>query len=115
MFELGRGVEYDIERAMQYYLLGAEKEEPFCLCSLGRIYFYGKFVEIDYKKAHDYFARAIKKGNNLDSYYCLGDIYQHGKGVEININKALEYYKKASSLGNDSSLLNLGFIGTEVK
>ena len=80
----------------------------------GEIYYLGKKVARDYKKAKECFEKAAKKGNSQAESY-LGLFYEKGYGVEKNIDKALYWYEKAAEKGNVFSQYSLGFIYYEGK
>lgn len=83
----------------------------------GELYYIGKSVEQDYKKAREYFKKSAKNGNEYAQSY-LGLFYEKGYGGEKDINKALYWYKKSALKGNAFAQYSLGYIfftGIEVE
>ena len=74
---------------------------------LGKIYFNGDGVEVNYQKAKQYFEVAAERGSNGSNYY-LGKIYYNGNGVETNHLKAKEYFEKSSKTDNVFAKYYLG-------
>ena len=74
------------------------------------IYYYGKGVERDYKKAYEYFFKIVEQEIRFEeanekeieqvifSEFMIAWMYEHGLGVEKNIYKAVELYKQLSEL-----------------
>lgn len=99
----------DFEAAKRVFEKSAEEEDPMGLHLLASLYYEGKGVEKDLKKAVDLFEEAAAKGF-VASNANLGLIYQNGEGVEKNLPKAIEFYKTAAEKGHLQSLFNLGQI-----
>lgn len=74
---------------------------------LGKAYYNGTGVGVDYGKARGYFEVAAEKGSQGSNYY-LGKIYYNGNGVETNHLKAKEYFEKSSNADNVFSTYYLG-------
>lgn len=63
---------------------------------LGKFFYYGYGIEVDYNKAVYWFVRAAEKGDYYASLM-LGDVYFYGTGVEQSFEEALYWYKKAAT------------------
>ncbi len=74
---------------------------------LGKAYYNGTGVGVDFEKARNYFEVAAERGSQISNYY-LGKIYYNGKGVQTNHLKAKEYFEKSSSADNVFSTYYLG-------
>ena len=74
---------------------------------LGKRYYNGNGVEVDFAKAKGYFEVAAERGSQGSNYY-LGKIFYNGNGVETNHLKAKEYFEKASSAENVFAKYYLG-------
>lgn len=74
---------------------------------LGLIYYEGKGVKIDYKKAFTYFKKAADLGFSF-AQNMLGLCYEQGKGVLANSNEAAQWYYKAASQKMRLAIKNLG-------
>ena len=75
----------------------------------GCIYYWGKGVAKDYKKAVYWFNKAAEKGN--DCAMCnLANCYHDGNGVEQDYSKALYWFQKAVEKGNAEAMFNIGVL-----
>ncbi len=87
----------------------AEQGNAEALVKLGRIYLGGLGVDVDYKKAHNYFVRAAKE-HNAQAYSFLAYTHAFGLGVDYDEEKVIELFEKASELNDDYASFALGFI-----
>jgi hypothetical protein len=55
----------------------------------------GEGVEVDKKKAVEWYTKAAEQGN-INAQYNLGLMYRDGEGVEQNLDKAVEWLQKAA-------------------
>jgi len=69
----------------------------------------GYGVEIDYKKALNFYEKAANQGNEL-AQYKLGCMYEKGLNIEQDYTKAIEFYEKAAENHNDEACYKLGVI-----
>lgn len=69
---------------------------------LSEIYYFGRGVETDYKKAFEYFRLAAGQGE-ITSLYRLGRCYELGLGVPRNRTRALEIYREADQKGSEEA------------
>ena len=91
MMELG-GYYYEIQSfdlALKYYEMAAMKDYVSAYECLGYIWYYGRTGKKDYKKAFEYYEKAMKKGH-LVATYKVADMYRNGYYVEKDFDK----YKK---------------------
>lgn len=107
--------EYD--SAKKYYLeasessqfrLDKEIEESIAgaLAGLGELYYNGHGVEVDRKKAYDYFCKAETRGNTLAAERIADYIYYGFETGLPNIKKAISKYKSlGDKLSPDGKLL----------
>ncbi|NOR70836.1 MAG: hypothetical protein GQ532_14280 [Methylomarinum sp.] len=77
--------------------------------NLGIIYFKGKEVEQDYKKAINYFKEVAEEGYE-NAQNNLGIIYINAHGIEQDYKKAREWFEKAAKQGNAKAQNNLGWM-----
>lgn len=66
---------------------------------LGEMYYAGKEVPQDYRKAAGLFSMAAES-SNPDAQLYLGTMYESGEGMAKNSVKAMEWYVKAAEGGN---------------
>ena len=76
---------------------------------LGKIYYFGRLKEQDYKKALYHFKKAAERGHASSQNYD-GDIYCYGKGIPFDYTEARKWYELAENQGNKDAALNLGYI-----
>ena len=77
----------------------AEKGEIQAQYELGRIYYMGVGVRIDYGKAEVWFRKAAEKGD-ADSQFMLGGLYHFGQSVPHDEGKAFLWVMKAAQQGH---------------
>lgn len=103
MFYKGIIVEKDIQKAIHYFTLAADKNNPNALFYLGLIYISGHFISPCFDKSLQYFSLAAKQ-NHILSIFVLGSIYIN----QMEINKGLKYYILAAELNCSEAQFNLG-------
>lgn len=96
MYENGNGVEQDYAKALEYYLLSAEAENPDFkgMRMAGLMYMNGTGVEQDYAKAAECFQKAADSGDVSGAWF-LGQLYEQGSGVEQSMEQAKQCYETA--------------------
>lgn len=88
----------------------AEQGDTTALMTLGYMYLYGtNGVEIDYKKAFEYYKLAAEKGDSI-AINNLGSLYYSGTGVRKDVFRAAQLFAQASDQGNMDATLNLAVI-----
>jgi TPR repeat protein len=96
IFESGEGRKQDYKKALQYYELAAEQNDPMALRAMGDCYFYGVVAEEDEKKGLKYYRKAADDGDT-NSKIQLGKCYYYGWGVTADFLEAVEYFQQAIS------------------
>lgn len=99
MYELGRGTEPDMTKAVQWYEQAFNKGQNNARAHLGVLYFEGSGVTRDIKKAISLLQPAAQAGNPTAQYY-LGHMYEQGVGLRHDINQAIFWFKKAANSGH---------------
>lgn len=74
---------------------------------LGLIYYKGKGVNVDFKKAYKSFLRAADRGY-APAQNSLGVMFDNGQGVIQNFRTAFSWYLKAASRGHVVAQYNIG-------
>ena len=107
------GEEYEAKKdylnALKYYLIAAENGSGKAWTSLGDLYYSGKGIEINKKKAFE----CYDKGSELSDYGAIGSLavcYINGDGVNKNFDKGYMLLEKAAEAGNNNAIDNLGYI-----
>ncbi len=63
------------------------------MSNIGFMYYKGKGVEQDYKKAMEWYSKASQAGN-FTAMGNIGFMYYNGQGVKQDYEKAMYWYKK---------------------
>lgn len=101
-YELGLGVEVNLEKAVGYYETGVERGDLTSSYYLGLLYLTG--TEPDYAKAAELFASVEGSDNKsatgvVEAGYELAVLYEQGLGIEQDLGKAKELYQEAAGYG----------------
>ena len=102
-YQHGRGVNEDIDKALELYQKGAEAGSAACMHNLGCEYMSGENVHKDTQKAFELIKTAAEQGYGL-AMRDLGKCYQFAKGTSGNMKKAVEWYEKALQIIDDPEL-----------
>ena len=73
---------------------------------MGRIYYQGEGVPIDYDKAFYWYKKAADQGEAI-AQKNLGLLYYYGEGVTQNEAQAKYWFRKACNNGNQEGCENL--------
>ena len=101
----GDYIQRDIEKAIDFYVRGAAKNNAFCYFELSRIYSGNDEVERDRYLEFTYLKRAAEEGYVM-AQHMLGQCYHSGKLVERNDKKALAWLRESVRNGNAISYLS---------
>ncbi len=105
----GWGVEKNIDEAIKWFSLSANKKDIFAKSQLGSIYLFGYGVNKNYFLAKNYLTEA-SEGDDINAINNLGVMYANGLGVDIDKKKALFYFQKGIDKNNPVSLFNAALI-----
>lgn len=92
--QVGEYVPVNFDNAVTWAQLGASENDPLSLAVLGSAYYTGRGLPQDYKKAIEYFKRAV---NEPIALFLLSDAYANGNGVEKDLAKS-KFYADYSKL-----------------
>jgi TPR repeat protein len=98
----------DYERAFEYYLVGAERNQLYAIELLGRYYKIGIVGGPNPEKAIECYRKAIKLGSSYAKLE-LAMCYEEGFGVEQSDSKAFELLKLAADEGDIYAHNKLGY------
>lgn len=87
------------------YIKTKDEEERIKLI-LENLYYFGQYVEQDYKEALKYY-KDISDAKGIISYR-IGWINYNGLGVQKNIDEAFNYFKQSAEKGDNAGQLMLG-------
>jgi uncharacterized protein len=107
LYEYGKGVEQDYQKAMHWYKLAANSELFKAEYSIALLYEKGRGVEVDYVAAAKWYQKAADKGDPW-SQTNLAYLYSHGRGVEQSNQIANNLYRQAAEQGHFQAQFNLG-------
>lgn len=99
----GRGVDEDIDKAIEIYQKGAAAGNAPCQHNLGCEYMSGMNLKKDYHKGFELFKAAAEQGYGL-AMRDLGSCYQFTHGTTANTKTAIEWYEKALEVIDDPGL-----------
>jgi len=103
-YEFGKGVKKDISLALEWYEKSASQNYSASFVNLG----YLQLTKQHYQSAFEYFGKASKNGNSIESWYYLGLMHEKGYYVPTNPHLALQYFEKAADGGHEPSSLKVG-------
>ena len=86
------------EQALSYFQKGASLKSSESMTLLGAYYSEGIVFEQDYKKALEYFDKALDiDKNNASAQFNVGQAYYYGEGVQKDYHKAFAWYTMAAN------------------
>ena len=85
----------DIQSAIYWYRVAAERGNLDAISILGDCYYFGNGVGKNYSTAVYWYEQAAAN-NHARSLYSLGWCYGHGQGINENIDKGFDYTVKAT-------------------
>ena len=96
------------EEAFKLYKQAAELGNSYGFHGLGRMYYFGWYVEKNYSEAFELFDKAVElDGTNCKALKCLADCYRWGDGVQKDCSKAYELYTQAADLGDGEAMYKI--------
>lgn len=99
---------HDEALAARWFLKSAEGGYIDGMTSIAIVYYHGRGVKQDYKKANEWFLKAATKGDAL-AMNDLGLVYMNGVGVTKDTMKAAEWFQKAAAQDYPNSMFSLGY------
>lgn len=108
-YEYGYGTKVDKKAAFKIDERFANEKHPLALCSLANEYLDGDIVEVDQKRAIEYYQTAIAPKQELFylPHYIWGDHLLDGEGVEKDEIRGLELLKIAHEKGIELATITL--------
>lgn len=94
IYEQGRGVPEDEQKAIEWYHKAAEGGFTSAQKNLANRYFLGKGVKKDFKQAVYWWSKAAEEEEEM-SLFMLGKCYENGLGVQKNYLESILYYQRA--------------------
>ncbi|EBO4419838.1 sel1 repeat family protein [Salmonella enterica] len=87
----GLGLQPDGEKARKWYEMAAQQGNGEALYTLGRMYYSGVMVNVDYDKALYFFKKAYEKELQAAADY-LAQMYFNGQSVDVDCQQSWHYY-----------------------
>ena len=106
---LSRRQQRQMDEVVRLWEGAAVQGQAHAQFNLGIMYDQGHGVDVNYKKAIEWYEKAAEQGH-ADAQYNLGVMYGHGEGVDVNYKKAIEWFEKAAEQGHANAQCNLGII-----
>ncbi len=103
----------NFSKSFQFYIQKKDKT-PADMFQIGWLYYSGKGVVRDYKKAFYWFKKSARQGDAV-AQFALGLMYQEGKGVTQDYKKAFYWYEKLAKQGDLGAQAMLGELYYEGK
>ncbi|MDD4544316.1 MAG: tetratricopeptide repeat protein [Bacteroidales bacterium] len=88
----------DITKAIYWYNLAAEQNQPSAIQALGELYYYGVETQRKPRLAYSYFERSAEF-KNAEAYFILGEMNYNGIGTSQDKREAYSWYKKSADEG----------------
>ncbi len=96
--------------AAKYYKKAADQAHHMAKIDLGVLYFEGKGVPKNYKRAFYWNEQVVKQAPDPRANYNLGQAYRQGLGVKRDYKKAISNYKTAAKMGSVDATNSLGYL-----
>lgn len=107
-YEMGEGVEKDMEKAFMLYFKAATKGSAGGQNNVGTMFASGEGVEKNVDTAFRFYQMAAIQ-RNIHGLVNLGCLYKHGKGTKQNLVEAAKCFRFASDKGHSTAHLNLAY------
>ena len=107
LFQHGLGVRKDIEEAVLYYKIAADKGVTTAQLVLGLMYLKGEEISQNLPEALRYLT-AASDANNPVAQWNLGLMYENGLGVLPSKEHALQLFHQSARGGYEKAVLKLG-------
>lgn len=103
----GKGVTQDFQKAVKYYEIAVEVEDPSACFTLGQWYYHGKGgLSINKEKAFELQLKAAEKGHPF-AMFNVGTAYLTSDGVTQDYSEAEKWLRKAHNARVTYASLNL--------
>lgn len=113
VFGQGQNAEHkdkDMQKALDYYLKAAALGCASGWSGVGNLYEEGKGVTQNFKKAEEYYMKAVKKNNGY-GMFCVGYLYFiGGNGIVQSLQTAMQWFLKAADRGEANAMRLIGLI-----
>ena len=108
-YEFGDGVEKDLDKAMHWYRIAADRGDPVAQTDLGYFYETGATGPKDPAEAAKWYMRAALSGFTRAKFN-LGVLYLAGTGVQRSSAEAAHWIGEAAEDGCPSAIVSLSYL-----
>lgn len=108
-FEFGQGVERDLDQAMHWYRMAADRGDPVAQTDLAYLYEIGAADLPNPGEAAKWYLRAAVSGF-ARAQFNLGTLYLRGAGVERSDEDAAHWISEAADTGCPSAVAAMGYL-----
>ena len=109
LYQHGQGIPKDLTKALEWYLVAAQKAEPVAQCNLATMYYYGYGTPRDYALAAKWFRAAAELGE-ADAQHNLGVLYYKGLGIPSDYVEAAHWERLAAQQGQPRAETELAYL-----
>lgn len=96
------------KKMLQHLEESAQQNYPYALSTLGDLYYQGKLVPRDLRKAMGYYEQlTAAPTHQKNAHFQLGLMHEHGEGVPITFTEAAYHYRLAALDGHIEALTRL--------
>jgi len=100
------GIAQDHPKAIQCFLLGAQRNDVESQLSLGSLYARGVGTTQNYSEAFKFYHAAAAQGHQI-AQYRLGQLYENGYGCTKNLCEAVQWYWYSAKQKNKKAVQSL--------
>ncbi len=97
MYEYGKGVPQDFQKAVMYYTRAVEQHNVESMYNLALMYMFARGTPQDFHLALPLLQKAAMN-NHAPSIYYLGVLKMNGHGTHVDYEEAMAWFEKAASL-----------------
>ena len=99
MYQIGEGIEQNIEESFKWYEKAAEQGHVEAQYQLGSMYQGREGIKQDFQEAFKWYKKAAEQGH-VKAQLWLGHLYGFGSGIKQDSQEAFKWHKKAAEQGD---------------
>jgi len=108
-FEFGQGVDKNLDEAMHWYHVAADRADPVAQTNLAYLYETGAAGSANVGEAAKWYLRAADSGF-VRAQFNLGTLYLRGTGVERSADEAAHWIGEAADAGCPTAVAAMGYL-----
>ena len=106
-YEMGKGVPFQLDKALEWYSMGAERDHVGCQLKLGIFYQKGLGASQDIEKSARWFRRAVDLGSSR-AMLLLAQTLERFPEFEVKHGRAGAMFDRAATMGEPEAIHHLG-------